>query len=177
MDIEKLEELHLRIYGDPVLREKTPEMMDFGAHLEPVVERMFEVMYEEEGVGLAAPQVGSNFRMMVLDVPMDDGENFRGAVINPEILETEGKQEGEEGCLSFPGIRETITRHDRIKVRAKDIYGETMELEAAGLLSRAIQHELDHLDGVLFIDRMSPLRRTLLAKKLKRLAAERSVDV
>lgn len=167
-----LEELYLRVYGDPVLREKTEEVTAFGDELKAIVERMFEVMYEEEGVGLAAPQVGSHKRMMVLDVPQEEGD-FRGALVNPEILEEEGEQRGEEGCLSFPGIREDILRAERIRVRARDVDGRELDFEATGLLSRAIQHELDHLDGILFIDRMSPIRRRLLAKKLKKIASDR----
>lgn len=175
--MEELKELYLRIYGDPVLREKSKPVTEFGEALAPTIQRMFEVMYEEEGVGLAAPQVGVNVRMMVLDVPMDEGDSFRKVLINPEIQETEGTQKGEEGCLSFPGLRETITRHARIKVRALDERGETLEFEADDLLSRAIQHEIDHLDGVLFIDRMSPVRRTLLGKRLKKIMAEQGARV
>jgi len=169
-----LEDLYLRIYGDPILRKKTVEVVDFGDAIAPILRRMAEVMYEEEGIGIAAPQVGSDLRMMILDIPREDAENFRAALINPEILEKEGTQRGEEGCLSFPGIREDVTRFDRITVRARNEQGEPFTFEADGLLSRAVQHELDHLDGVLFIDRMSPIRRRLLAKKLKKLAAERS---
>jgi peptide deformylase len=172
-----MNEFYLRIYGDPVLREKTEEVTEFGEQLAPLVERMYEVMYEEEGVGLAAPQVGSDLRMMVLDVPLEEGGAFRGVLINPEVLETEGTQRDEEGCLSFPGIREEITRADRIKVRARGVDGEPFTFEANALLSRAVQHEIDHLDGVLFIDRMSPVRRRLLAKKLKKLAEERTAEV
>lgn len=175
--MDELNELYLRIYGDPVLREKSAPVDEFGEVWDATVERMFEVMYQEEGVGLAAPQVGVNRRLMVLDVPMDEGEHFRGVLVNPEILETEGTQKGEEGCLSFPGLRETIVRHDRIRVRAKNEKGEDLEFEARGLLSRAVQHEIDHLDGILFIDRLTPVRRTLLGKRLKKIMAERGAQV
>jgi len=169
-----LEELYLRVYGDPILRQRTEEAVDFPVP-RALIDRMFEIMYEEEGVGLAAPQAGSNERIMVLDVPEEDGvPAFRGVIANPEILDRRGEQRGEEGCLSFPGIREEITRSDWIAVRARDENGEPYTFEARGLLSRAVQHELDHLDGILFIDRMSPVRRRLLAKKLKRIAAERT---
>jgi len=169
-----LEELYLRVYGDPILRQRTEETVDFPVP-QALIDRMFEIMYEEEGVGLAAPQAGSNERIMVLDVPEEeDLPAFRGVVANPEILDRKGEQRGEEGCLSFPGIREDITRYDSIRVRARNEKGEPFTFEAKGLLSRAVQHELDHLDGILFIDRMSPVRRRLLAKKLKRIAAERT---
>jgi peptide deformylase len=168
------EELELTIYGDPVLRERAEPVTEFGA-LAPLIERMFEVMYEEGGVGLAAPQVGVGQRIMVLDVPMgEDDENHVGVLINPEIIETEGSQTGLEGCLSIPGLQEEVTRHDRLRVRGVGANGEPVEFECTQLLSRAIQHEVDHLNGVLFIDRLSPVRRKLLAKKLKKIAEERS---
>jgi peptide deformylase len=168
-----LDELYLRVYGDPVLRVRTQEVTGFPIPA-PLIERMFEIMYEEEGVGLAACQAGSEQRLMILDVPEEDGTPaFRGVIANPDITDRNGEQRGEEGCLSFPGIREDITRSDWIRVRARNERGEPIEFEARGLLSRAVQHELDHLDGVLFIDRMSPVRRRLLAKKLKRIASDR----
>ena len=166
------EELHLRIYGDQVLRQRAEEITAFGPELEEMAQRMFEVMYEEEGVGLAANQVGVSQRMAVLDVPLEEGGSFTGVVINPEILETQGSQKDEEGCLSIPGLREEVVRHQWMKVRAQDLKGETFEFECTDLLSRAIQHEIDHLDGILFIDRLSPVRRRLLTKKLKKLASE-----
>ncbi len=166
------EELHLRIYGDDVLRRRAEEITEFGPELEQIAHRMFEVMYEEEGVGLAANQVGLSTRMAVLDVPLEEGGSFTGVVINPEILEMKGTQKDQEGCLSIPGLREEVVRHQWMKVRAQDLEGETFEFECTDLLSRAVQHEIDHLDGILFIDRLSPVRRRLLAKKLKKLAAE-----
>jgi len=168
------DELFLRIYGDPVLRRRSEEISEFGPHLDSLAERMFEVMYEEEGVGLAAPQVGVSRRMMVLDVLADEETpGFRGALINPEVREREGTQKGIEGCLSIPGLREEVVRHDRMVVEGTDTAGKPVRIECRGLLSRAIQHEIDHLDGVLFIDHLSPVRRRLLAKKLKKIAAER----
>jgi peptide deformylase len=168
-----LDELVLTIYGDPVLRKRSKEVIEFGPPLQPLIDRMFEVMYEEEGVGLAAPQVGVSQRIMVLDVPIDEAENHVGVLINPEILETRGEQKATEGCLSVPGLREDVTRHDWLRVRGMDMNGEPVELECRELLSRAMQHEVDHLDGILFVDRLSPIRRKLLAKKLKQIAEER----
>lgn len=166
------DDLFLRIYGDPVLRQRCPDVTTFGPELQAIAERMFEVMYEEEGVGLAAPQVGVSMRMLVLDVPVEDGEDFRGVLINPTFSNPRGEQKGTEGCLSFPGLRETVTRHDLIDVKALDIHGEPIEFSCHDLLSRAVQHELDHLNGILFIDHMSPVRRRLLSKRLKKISEE-----
>jgi peptide deformylase len=166
------EELHLTIYGNPVLRERSETVTEFGSVLRPLIERMFEVMYEEGGVGLAAPQVGVGQRIMVLDVPLDDENNHVGVLINPEIVEFNGTQTGPEGCLSIPGLQEEVTRHEFLRVRGVDADGRPVEFTCNELLSRAIQHEVDHLNGVLFVDRLSPVRRKLLAKKLKKIAEE-----
>jgi len=166
----KIEELMLTIYGDPVLRRRSEDVEEFGPELDRLIERMYDVMYEEEGVGLAAPQVGVGRRIMVLDVPMDEGDNHVGVLINPEILETRGTQTGPEGCLSIPGLREDVTRHEWLRVRGVDAKGEAVEFECDGLLSRAVQHEVDHLDGILFVDRLSSVRRKLLTKRLKQIA-------
>ena len=167
-----IEELVLTIYGNPALHRRSEEVEDIGHELEPLIDRMFEVMYEEEGVGLAAPQVGVNKRIMVLDVPVEDEPNHRGVLVNPEILETKGEQTNPEGCLSIPGLREEVTRHDWLRVRGVNDKGEPVEFECRGLLSRAVQHEVDHLDGILFIDRLSPIRRRLLRKELKKIREE-----
>ena len=153
-----IEELMLTIYGSPALRRRSEDVAEVGSDLHPLLDRMYEVMYEEEGVGLAAPQVGINKRIMVLDVPMDDDEpNYRGVIINPEILETKGTQTGPEGCLSIPGLREEVTRHEWLRVRGVNEKAEPVEFECRGLLSRAIQHEVDHLDGILYPQRMEDL--------------------
>jgi peptide deformylase len=170
-----LEELALTIYGDPVLRRRAEEVQpsEFGKELGRLADRMFQVMYEEEGVGLAAPQVGVGKRIFVLDVAKDEATNFVAVVVNPEIVETRGTQTGVEGCLSIPGLREDVSRHAWLRVRGKDAKGNPVEFEAEDLLSRAVQHEVDHLDGVLFVDRLSPLRRRLLARKLKEIAGDK----
>jgi peptide deformylase len=170
-----LEELVLTIYGDPVLRRRSADVTEFGPGMQPLLDRMYEVMYEEEGVGLAAPQVGVNQRIMVLDVEISEDERHTGELLNPEILETRGTQKGPEGCLSIPGLREEVTRHDWLRVRGVNRDGEPVEFEAEGLLSRAVQHEVDHLDGILFIDRLNPIRRKLLTRKLKQIAEERGL--
>jgi len=167
-----LEELNLTVYGHPALRTRSEEVTEFGPALQPLIDRMFEVMYEEEGVGLAAPQVGVNRRICVLDVPLNEEDHHVGVLVNPEILETRGNQRGPEGCLSVPGLREEVTRHDWLRVRGQDQDGNPVEFEATALLSRAVQHEVDHLDGILFVDRLNPVRRKLLARRLKQIAEE-----
>jgi peptide deformylase len=172
----KLEEVALTIYGNPVLRRRAKEVASFDAELEALSKRMFEIMYEEGGVGLAAPQAGVSIRMTVLDVPFDDGGSYVGVLVNPEILEQRGEQKAQEGCLSIPGLREAVVRHQWLRVRALDLKGRPFEFECTDLLSRAVQHEVDHLNGVLYVDRLSPVRRRLLAKKLKKIAEEQGAE-
>jgi peptide deformylase len=164
------EEFALRIFGDPVLRRRAEEIKEFTPELQAISTRMFEVMYEEEGVGLAGPQVGLSRRIAVLDVPLDEGNRFVGTLVNPRILRHEGIQKGQEGCLSVPGLREEVARHQKLLVEAEDVEGVTIRFECTDLLARAVQHELDHLDGILYVDRLSPVRRKLLGRKLKRIA-------
>ncbi len=166
-----LNELALQIYGADVLRRRAEEITEFTPDLADLSERMFEVMYEEEGVGLAGPQVGVGRRIAVLDVPMEEGSGFRGTIINPVILAHDGVQKGTEGCLSIPGLREEVARHQWVQVQALNLKGEPFEFECEDLLARAVQHEIDHLDGILFVDRLSPVRRRLLTKRLKKIAA------
>lgn len=160
--------LSLRYYGDPVLRKKADPIAASQAEIKELVEGMFDCMYREAGVGLAAPQVGVSSRVFVVDVT--DGEDVRTkrAFVNPVIVERSGTIVGEEGCLSIPGIRSDVKRAARITVEAADENGAPFRLAAEGLLSRAIQHETDHLDGVLFIDRISAIKRKLLEGRLKR---------
>jgi len=169
----QVDELGLTIYGNPVLRKRAAEvaLSELGPDLDRLVKRMFEVMYEEEGVGLAAPQIGISKRIFVMDVPVEGQENRIGVMINPEILETKGTQSGSEGCLSIPGLREDVTRHEWLRVRGLDAKGKTVEFECNDLLARAVQHEVDHLDGVLYVDRLSPIKRKLLSRKLKEIAS------
>ena len=149
----------LRIPGEPVT--------DFGPELQELVEDMAETMYAAPGVGLAAPQIGVAQRVFIIDVaPDDDGPSELRVFVNPEILEKDGECLFDEGCLSFPGAREEVERAERVKVRAQDQHGETFELEADGLLAIAIQHENDHLNGKLMIDRLGVLRRRLLHRSM-----------
>jgi peptide deformylase len=163
------EPLSLRFYGDPILRQKADPVQEFTPELLDLVRGMFECMYREEGIGLAAPQVGARMRLFVLDVGEEGVERVKRAFVNPSIEERTGSVVGEEGCLSIPGIRADVKRAAHIKVTAQDEHGASFTLEAEGLLARAIQHETDHLDGVLFLDRLSPIQRKLLEGKLKRL--------
>jgi len=163
----------LRYYGDPALRRKAAPVAAFDAELSALVADLFDVMYREKGVGLAAPQVGESARVFVVDVE-DDAGRTRRAFVNPVIIRREGSFSAEEGCLSIPGYREDVKRWEVIDVEAKDEAGRPFTMTAEGLLARAIQHELDHLDGILFIDRLSPIKRKLLEARLKRFKAPSS---
>jgi peptide deformylase len=156
-------------YPDPVLSKKGAAVTDFGPELAQFVQEMWASMYAAHGIGLAAPQIGVSKRITVIDVSFKERPDERLVLINPEIIEREGKQFEEEGCLSLPEIREKVNRAARVKVRAQDVNGEFFEAEGENLLSRAIQHEIDHLDGVLFIDRLSPLKRDLVKRRIRKL--------
>jgi peptide deformylase len=148
--------------GKPVLEE------EFNSELERVVGDMFETMYEAGGVGLAAPQVFDSRRLFVMDVP-DEGKSNKLTFINPEIIRVEGEQIGEEGCLSFPGLFQTVQREMRVIVQAQDVKGETFELDLKDLAARCVLHETDHCDGIVFLDRMTALKRQLAKRKIKAL--------
>jgi len=158
------------LLGDDILRREADPVETFDAELEELIEDMFETMYHAEGVGLAAPQIGISRRICVVDVRDDElEEGGRVVFINPEVVESSTKTDkAPEGCLSIPGLDEYVTRPSRVVVRARNVKGETFEVEAEELFGRAIQHEIDHLDGILFIDRVSPLKRRMLLKKWKK---------
>lgn len=170
--------LSLRYYGDPVLRKKAEPIAASPAEIQDLVASMFDCMYREAGVGLAAPQVGISSRVFVVDVVDGAGERHRRAFVNPVIVERSGNSVGEEGCLSIPGVRADVKRAARIVVEASDENGTSFRLAAEGLLSRAIQHETDHLDGILFVDRLSAIKRKLLEGRLKKVRppVERSAE-
>lgn len=161
-------DLTLRYYGDPILRQKAEPVSASTAETRKLVEAMFECLYREAGVGLAAPQVGLSQRLFIVDVGEEDAERVKRAFVNPVIVERSGTMVGEEGCLSIPGLRADVKRAARIVVEATDENGAPFRLEAEGLLSRAIQHETDHLDGILFVDRLSAIHRKLMEGKLKK---------
>lgn len=156
-------------YPDPVLAKRGEDITEFGEDLKTLVEEMFESMYAAHGIGLAAPQIGLSMRLTVIDVNFKKDPADKLVLVNPEIVEREGKQYEEEGCLSLPEIREKVTRAAKVKVRAQNIEGEWFEVEGEELLARAFQHEIDHLDGVLFIDRLSRLKRDLVHRKIKKM--------
>lgn len=139
----------IRILGDPVLEKICRPVSELTPRLRTLIGDMFETMYEAAGVGLAAPQVGVLRRIVVIDCGIEEKQPY--VFINPEILETEGSQTGDEGCLSYPGKCGTVTRPEKVKVRALDINMEPFELEAEGLLARAVCHECDHLDGKMYV--------------------------
>ena len=149
--------------GKPVLEE------EFDATLVQRVADMFATMYDAGGVGLAAPQVFDSRRLFVMDVPDEDGSSNRLTFINPEIIHVEGDQVGDEGCLSFPGLFQTVQREMRVIVRAQDVRGQEFELDLKDLAARCVLHETDHCDGIVFLDRMSPLKRQLAKRKIKAL--------
>ena len=156
-------------YPHPVLARRGEEVTLFDSKLRTLVDEMFESMYVAQGIGLAAPQIGLSQRITVIDTSFGKKPEDKHALINPEILAYEGKQTEEEGCLSLPDIREKVHRAEWVKVRAQDETGKFFELEGNELLARALQHEIDHLDGVLFIDRISRLKRELVLRKIKRM--------
>ena len=157
-------------YPEPVLLTVGRPLADdeFGPQLSSLVDDMFETMYEAGGVGLAAPQVNVSKRLFVMDVP-NEGESNKLVFINPEIISVEGEQVGDEGCLSFPGLYQVVKRDMRVIVRAQDITGETIEHDLTDLAARCVLHETDHCDGIVFLDRMTTLKREMAKRKIKRL--------
>lgn len=156
--------LEVRILGDPVLRAQAEPVARITDEHRELIRNMFETMYAEEGVGLAAPQVGVSERIIVVDPQNDEVPAF--ALVNPEIIElSKEKEKGEEGCLSIPGLRDIVERSYRCVVRGLTPEGEPVQLELSALPARIIQHEVDHLDGILFFDRVSALKRKLLLAK------------
>lgn len=153
----------VRYLGDPVLREMCRDVETIDDDVRALVDDLLETMYAEDGIGLAAPQIGVPLRVFVYDVRDDDLDP--GVLVNPRIVEATGKQKEVEGCLSIPGLDEVVERSADVVVEGLDRDGEPVRIEATGLLSRCLQHENDHLDGILFIDRVSPLKRRMLLKK------------
>lgn len=156
-------------YPDPVLARKAEPVTAFDAELAKLVDDMFESMYAAEGIGLAAPQIALSKRIFIVDTTFGKDPKEKLVLINPEIVEREGKQVEEEGCLSLPDIRDKVSRALHVRVRAQDVRGKWFEVEGDELLARAFQHENDHLDGVLFIDRVSRLKRDLIIRRIRKL--------
>jgi peptide deformylase len=158
-------------YPEKVLEKKAAPVTKFDAELEKLVEDMFESMYAAKGIGLAAPQIGISKRLTVIDLSFKENPEEKLVLINPEVTVQEGKQYEEEGCLSLPDIREKVRRAAKVRVRAQNVKGEWFEVDGEELLARALQHEIDHLDGVLFIFKLSRLKRDLTVRKIRKLIA------
>ncbi len=169
--------LDIVLYPDPRLREETTPVEEITAEIRALLDDMAETMYDAPGIGLAAPQIGSNLRICVVDVGFpedeDDGDDEPKRnlykLVNPRIVAKEGEVDSEEGCLSIPTIREKVKRAEKVVVQALNELGEEIELEADGLFGICLQHEIDHLDGVLFIDYLSKLKKQLVKSKIKKL--------
>ncbi len=156
-------------YPEPVLQRPAAPVTEFDEELRALVADMFDSMYAAQGIGLAAPQIGVSKRVTVLDLSFQKNPEEKLVLINPEITFKQGKQYGEEGCLSLPDIHEKVSRAAVVKVRAQTLDGEWREYDGEELLARAFQHEIDHLDGVLFIFRVSALKRDLIQRRIRKL--------
>lgn len=156
-------------YPDPILQRPAEPVTVFDKELRRLVDDMFTSMYEAEGIGLAAPQIGISKRLTVIDLSFQKKPEDKIVLINPKIVLSEGKQYEDEGCLSLPDIRDKVSRAAHVKVQAQDAHGKPFEMEGDGLLSRAFQHEIDHLDGILFIYRISRLKRDLQLRKIRKM--------
>ena len=157
-------------YGDPVLETSAELITEFNTpELHGLIADMWETMYAAKGVGLAAPQIGLGKRLSVIDTSVGEREEDKIVIINPEIVLKEGSQTGEEGCLSIPGFREPVTRAHKVRVTARNEKGEPVEYDGEELLARALQHEIDHLNGILFISHLSTLKRDMIRRKIRKL--------
>jgi peptide deformylase len=165
------------LMGEPVLREPAAPVVVFDEALRTLVREMFETMYAEEGIGLAAPQVGVSQRVVVVDLRREDEPEARVALVNPRVVwSSDDTEKQPEGCLSIPGIEEVVERPWAVRIEGFDPNGQPVTIEADELFSRALQHEIDHLDGVLFLDRVSPLARKLAVKRWKKLQSEAEAE-
>jgi peptide deformylase len=156
-------------YGDPILEKPAKTIMQFDAELEELAEDMFASMYTAQGVGLAAPQIGKSIRLAVVDVTGGKNAEAKIVLVNPEIIHGEGEKREEEGCLSIPGFRGYVVRPQFVTIKAQDIKGDRFEIRGEDLLARAFCHEIDHLNGVLFLQHLSMLKRDLIKRKIKKL--------
>jgi peptide deformylase len=167
----------IRTYPDPVLRNKTARVEKIDSSLDRLIEDMVATMHAAPGVGLAANQVGVPLQLAVIDLSSRENEEQRHpllVIINPEILAMEGSVTEEEGCLSIPDYSEKVKRAAKVKVRAQDRTGKSFEIEAEGLLAKALQHEIDHLNGLLFVDHLSPLKKNIFRRRYRKVAAEKA---
>lgn len=157
---------------DPRLRKVSSDITDFNDELQKLIDDMFETMYDAKGVGLAAPQIGINKRLSVIDVTGDESQQL--VIINPKVIESKGEESYQEGCLSVPGAYDTVKRAAWVKIRALDRHGKEFEMDSDGLLGECFQHEIDHLNGRLFVDLLSPLKRSLARKKLAKFKRQKA---
>jgi len=165
--------LDIKTYPEKVLKEKASYINELNGETQRLIDDMIETMHNARGLGLAANQVGILKRLCVIDLSTQDEKRSRIILINPVIVEREGMIEAEEGCLSIPGYLTTIKRSEKIFIRGIDRNGKDIEIEGSGLLARALQHEIDHLEGRLFIDRMSTLKREFFKRRYKKMLKER----
>jgi peptide deformylase len=159
----------IRLFGDPVLRTPAEPVTDFDAELRRLVKDLTDTMLEAPGVGLAAPQIGVPLRLFVVDVSVGRDPASLLVFVNPEFIERDGMQLEEEGCLSVPGFNATVVRPSRVVIKGLDRTGSEHQHEGSGLLARAFQHEMDHLDGMLFVDRLRGIKRDLIVRKIRKL--------
>ncbi len=170
IDVEKM---NLRVYPDPILKKIAQAFgLPLPQEIHQVAAKMLEIMYEENGIGLAGPQAGLSWRIIVFDLSED--RDLAGVMLNPEIIRGEGKCEGEEGCLSFPGIRGDVKRYEKVWVKGLNLAGDVVEVEADDLEATMFQHEIDHLNGVTFVDRLSPTGKMQVKADLKDLENQAS---
>ncbi|MBI1811222.1 MAG: peptide deformylase [Nitrospirae bacterium] len=166
--------LEIKKYPEKILKEKTAPVVDINSSIQRLIDDMIETMYAAKGVGLAANQVGVSKRLCVIDVSAADEKTPLIVLINPEIVEKKGSVEDEDGCLSIHEYRAKVKRAEEVLVKGLDRKGKPIEIAGGDLLARALQHEIDHLDGLLFIDRLSPIKREFFKKRYKKILSEKS---
>jgi len=172
-----MEPLEIYLYGSPLLKRRTRKVKELPSNFADFLERMYLTMYEDDGVGLSANQVGVELRFFIADFSLHDKNLGREVFINPEIIAQEGEDILEEGCLSIPEIRERVPRALKIKVRYENLEGQSLEKEHEGFAARVIQHEIDHLNGILFVEKISPLKRSFLKSALKKIAEKGKTQI
>ncbi len=163
-------------YGNSVLKRRAAEVETIDESIEQLAREMFAALERSRGVGLAAPQIGVSLRLIVLSIPQEDGSRWKCVVVNPQIVKRKGTVKSEEGCLSVPGVYEEISRAEEVEVKGLDLKGEEIRVKGTGLLARTLQHELDHLDGILIVDRISSLKRHVLKKRLRKIEESSARD-
>jgi peptide deformylase len=165
--------LEIQIYPEPVLRQKAAPIAQIDDEIKTLASNMAQTMYAAPGVGLAAPQVGQSVRLIVVDIQSGEGGGELLTLINPKIVKADGEIRHEEGCLSVPDVREEVKRANAVTVEALDLDGKELTIEAEDFFAVVLQHEIDHLNGVLFIDHLSRLKQSMVKKRLKKAAAEK----